>query len=111
MLSSGSLLIVSLVIIVVVNVPPFRKLCPDCGIHLHTKKLKCPCGHSVHTIMECGQSFAPFFALQYVYMPHIDQSMAACRGTWNRHSICSADNWSPIQLWVSGTLQNYYSHH
>ena len=36
----------SLANIVVVNMPPFRKICPDCGIHLHTKKLKCPCGHS-----------------------------------------------------------------
>ena len=45
-LSSESLPIVSLANIVVVNMPPFRKICPDCGIHLHTKKLKCPCGHS-----------------------------------------------------------------
>ena len=51
------------------------------------------------------------FALQYVYMPYIDQFLAAFRGAWNRHSIRTADNLSPIQLWVSGTLQNYYSHH
>ena len=51
------------------------------------------------------------FALQYVYMPHIDQTLATFRGAWNRHSIRTADNLSPIQLWVSGTLQNYYSHH
>ena len=51
------------------------------------------------------------FALQYVYMPRIDQSLTAFRGAWNRHSIGTADNLSPIQLWVSGMLQNYHSHH
>ena len=37
--------------------------------------------------------------------------LAAFRGAWNRHSIRTADNLSPIQLWDSGMLQNYYSHH
>ena len=72
--------------------------------------MSCPYGHSVRTDMECGQSFASFCTAN-VYMPHIDQSLAACRGTWNRHSICTADNLSPIQLRVHGTLQNYYSNH
>ena len=50
-----------------------------------------------------------FFSLQFICLTLT--SLAACRGAWNRHSICTADNLSPIQLWVSGTLQNYYSHH
>ena len=51
------------------------------------------------------------FALQYVYRPRINRSLVAFLGAWNRHPIRTAGNLSPIQLWVTGMLQNYHSAH
>ena len=41
-------------------------------------------------------------------MPRINNSLA---GAWDRHSIRTAGNMSPIQLWTTGMLQNYHSEH
>lgn len=51
------------------------------------------------------------FALQYVYAPRINQSLAAFQGAWNRHPVRTASSKSPIQMWVRGMLHNYHSQH
>lgn len=45
------------------------------------------------------------FALQYVFIPRINHSLAQFVGSWNHHPIRTAHNKSPYQLFSSGLLQ------
>ena len=44
-------------------------------------------------------------ALQYVYLPRINQSLQVFREGWNYHRIRTEHNLSPHQLFVQGALQ------
>ena len=44
------------------------------------------------------------FALHYVFIPKINQSIKTFCDTWSRHRFRTAGNSSPIQLWLRGTL-------
>lgn len=51
------------------------------------------------------------FALHYVYLPRINQSLNFFVETWNSHPLTSASCQSPLQLWISGMIQNANSRH
>ena len=46
------------------------------------------------------------FSLHYVYQPWINASLKDFQEMWNHHSLSSANNRSPIQLWMLGMLNN-----
>ena len=45
------------------------------------------------------------YALQYVYLPRINQSLKVFKEGWNHHSIRTEHHLSPYQLFVRGALQ------
>ena len=45
------------------------------------------------------------FALHYVFLPRINNSLKVFQNGWNDHSIRTAHHHSPKQLFVSGCLQ------
>jgi len=45
------------------------------------------------------------YALQYVYLPRINQSLEVFREGWNHHRLRTEHNLSPQQLFVQGALQ------
>lgn len=45
------------------------------------------------------------FALHYVYLPRINDSIGAFAESWNHHGIRTAHNSSPRQLYISGFLR------
>eukprot|EP00731_Ephydatia_muelleri_P005074 Em0002g1250a len=45
------------------------------------------------------------FCLHFVYIPRINNHLEQWTGAWINHSICTADNLSPLQLWMEGILQ------
>lgn len=45
------------------------------------------------------------FALHYVYTPRITQHLAEWTDAWNRHSLRTEHNMSPLQLWTRGILE------
>ena len=46
------------------------------------------------------------FALQYVYLPIINQCLEQFVEAWNTHKLRSEHNQTQQQLWLSGTLDN-----
>ena len=44
------------------------------------------------------------FALHYVYVPRINKALDEFRNAWNHHSIRTANNKSPYQLFAAGML-------
>ena len=50
-------------------------------------------------------------ALQFVFLPEINQRMDEFRRAWNSHRIRTAGNLSPQQLWLRGMLANANSGH
>lgn len=49
------------------------------------------------------------FALHYIFLPRIQRSLDAFRERFNFHSLSTARNRTPWQLWASGCLQNHTS--
>ena len=45
------------------------------------------------------------FCLHFVYIPRINNHLEQWTGAWINHSICTADNLNPLQLWMEGILQ------
>ena len=45
------------------------------------------------------------FALHYVFLPHIERSLAAFQEGWNNHGIRTEHNRTPNQLFTIGALQ------
>ena len=45
------------------------------------------------------------FALHYVYLPRINQSLDTFRDGWNNHSLRSEHNQTPLQLFTAGMLE------
>ena len=45
------------------------------------------------------------FCLHFVYIPRINNHLEQWTGAWINHSICTADNLSPLQLWMERILQ------
>ena len=45
------------------------------------------------------------YALQYVYLPRINQSLKVFKEGWNHHSVRTEHHLSPYQLFVRGALQ------
>lgn len=45
------------------------------------------------------------FALYYIYLPRINQALAAFRNGWNSHGIRTEHNRSPTQLFVAAALR------
>ena len=46
------------------------------------------------------------YALQYVFLPVINQRIEEFRQAWNNHKLRSEQQKTPKQLWLSGTLDN-----
>ena len=44
------------------------------------------------------------FSLHFVYVPRINYHLQQWTGAWMNHSIRTADNLSPLQLWMEGML-------
>ena len=59
--------------------------------------------------MRCGVlnplSERDLFALRYVYLPHINESITTFAYSWNHHGLRTAHNDSPLQLYTTGYLQ------
>lgn len=49
------------------------------------------------------------YALQYVFLPRINRSLHSFQQGWNRHSIRTAHNRTPYQLFTFGCLQLQHS--
>lgn len=45
------------------------------------------------------------WALHYVYLPRIDKDLKHFMGTWNHHGLRTEHHMTPLQLFVSGCLQ------
>ena len=45
------------------------------------------------------------FCLHFVYIPRINNHLEQWTGAWINHSFRTADNLSPLQLWMEGILQ------
>ena len=45
------------------------------------------------------------FALRYIYLPRINQTLSTFRNGWNSHGIRTEHNQSPTQLFVAGALR------
>ena len=45
------------------------------------------------------------FALHYVYLPRINESITTFADSWNHHGLRTAHNDSPLQLYTTGYLQ------
>jgi len=45
------------------------------------------------------------FALHYVYLPRINESITTFADSWNHHGLRTAHNSSPLQLYTTGYLQ------
>ena len=45
------------------------------------------------------------YALQYVYIPRINQALTAFKEGWNNHGIRTEQGQSPYQLYVAGSLR------
>ena len=43
------------------------------------------------------------FCLHFVFLPRINKSINQFKEMWNNHPICTAGNFSPIQLWMTGS--------
>ncbi len=50
-------------------------------------------------------------ALHYVYTPRINDSLQMFSSAWNIHPIRTERNLTPMQLWVTGMMQNFGSNH
>lgn len=44
------------------------------------------------------------FALHFVYLPRINNSLWQFMETFNNHKVSSEKNWSPNQMWANGML-------
>ena len=49
------------------------------------------------------------YALHYVYLPRINQSLQLFCNSWNQHPLTSCNCRTPQQLWLRGMLQNIHS--
>lgn len=49
------------------------------------------------------------FALHYVYKDRINQHLAEWTDAWNRHSLRTEHNQSPLQMWVTGMMEHVTS--
>ena len=47
-------------------------------------------------------------ALQYIYVPRINNSLSSFRAAWNSHGLTSEGNLTPLQLWSGGMLLNQH---
>ncbi len=50
------------------------------------------------------------FALHYIYLPRIDNSIVEFRDGWNDHAVRTEHNLSPHQMFVSGALRLVLTH-
>jgi hypothetical protein len=48
---------------------------------------------------------AHLFCLHFVYIPRINDHLEQWKGAWINHSIRTADNLSPLQLWMEGMFR------
>ena len=46
------------------------------------------------------------FALHYIYIPRIQKSLDEFKCQWNGHPVSTAENLSPEQLFIRGTMSN-----
>ena len=69
--------------------------------------------HLFHSLEDCGlldpESDIHLYALQYVYLPRINQSLQLFGESWNQHPLTSCNCMTPQQLWMRGILQNNHS--
>ena len=57
-----------------------------------------------HRILDCSNN-VHIYALQYVYLPWINNALTAFKNGWNNHSLRTEHGQSPQQLFVSGALR------
>ena len=43
------------------------------------------------------------FCLHFVFLPRINKSINQFKEMWNNHPIRTAGNFSPMQLWMTGS--------
>ena len=69
--------------------------------------------HLFHSLEVCGlldpENDIHLYALQYVYLPRINQSLQLFGESWNQHPLTSCNCMTPLQLWMRGMLQNIHS--
>ena len=61
-------------------------------------------------ILDPGDVFH-LYALHYIYMGRINNSLASFTEAWNGHPLRTANNLSPSQLWIRGMLQHSHEMH
>ena len=54
-------------------------------------------------LLDCSNHY-DLFALHYVYLPLLNDRLQQFRNAWSHHSLCTENNRTPHQLWVSGML-------
>lgn len=45
------------------------------------------------------------FSLHYVFLPRLNRALTAFADAWNNHALSSMNNRTPMQLWISGIIQ------
>ena len=61
-------------------------------------------------ILDPGDVFH-LYALHYIHMGRINNSLASFTEAWNGHPLRTANNLSPSQLWIRGMLQHSHEMH
>lgn len=46
------------------------------------------------------------FILHYVFLPRINKAVERFLHAWNHHLMRTERNWSPIQMWTNGMVDN-----
>lgn len=69
--------------------------------------------HLFYSLEDCGlldpDNEIHLYALHYVYLPRINQSLQLFWESWNQHTLTSCNCMTPQQLWMRGLLQNIHS--
>ena len=71
--------------------------------------------HLFYHMESCGQldssNAIHLFCLHYVYLPRINRHLDMWKQGYIRHSICTANSRSPMQLYILGLLSQRYTSH
>ena len=46
------------------------------------------------------------FALHCLYLTRINRSLKEFKKAWNRHPICTLNNWNPYKIWMNSVIRD-----
>ena len=71
--------------------------------------------HLFYHLEDCGilhcEDTLHLWCLHYIYIQYINHTLSAFVSAWSQHSLRSAQDMSPLQVWMHGMLSNYNSGH